>query len=60
MAINTTEVSNEQVLQEMKKIATDLQAMKNSLELMAASVAIIKSEVKELPTGLNWASEKRK
>jgi hypothetical protein len=59
MAINATEVSNEQVLQEMKKIFTELQEMKNSLALMASSVAIIKSEVKELPTGLNWASEKR-
>jgi hypothetical protein len=59
MAINATEVSNEQVLQEIKKVSTDLQEMKNSLALMASSVAIIKSEVKDLPTGLNWASEKR-
>jgi hypothetical protein len=59
MAINATEVSNEQVLQEIKKVSSDLQEMKNSLALMAASVAIIKNEVKDLPTGLNWASEKR-
>jgi len=59
MAINATEVSNEQVLQEIKKVSCDLQEMKNSLALMAASVAIIKNEVKDLPTGLNWASEKR-
>ncbi len=58
MAINT-EVTNEQVLQEIKKLSTDLQEIKSSLALMASSVAIIKSEVKELPTGLNWASEKR-
>lgn len=60
MAISSNEVSNEQVLQQVKTLSTGLQELKSSLARIESSVAIIRSEVKELPTGLKWASEERK
>jgi phage-related protein len=59
MAISATEVINEQVLREVKTLSADLQEIKKSLAQLESSIAIIRSEVKALPTGLDWASEKR-
>ena len=59
MAISATEVINEQVLREVKTLSADLQEIKKSLAQLESSIAVIRSEVKALPTGLDWASEKR-
>lgn len=58
MATGSSEVSNDQLLQEIKALAAEVQEMKKQVELIESNVRIIRGEVNELPTGAHWANEK--
>jgi hypothetical protein len=58
MPTNVKEVSNGELLLELKGISTDLQQIKKSLAAIGAEVHTTHGEEKNLPTGKEWTSEK--
>jgi hypothetical protein len=59
MATVVKEVTNDELLHELKGISADLQDVKKSLAKMGAEVHVTHQEEKSIPTGKEWAGEKR-
>ena len=59
MATDVKEVTNVELLHELKGISNDLQDVKKSLAKMGAEVHVTHEEEKNIPTGKGWTNEKR-
>ncbi len=59
MATDIKEVSNDQLLHELKGVSTDLQEIKKSLAQIGAEVHVTHKEERAMPTGKEWQAEKR-
>jgi len=59
MATDVKEVTNVELLHELKGISTDLQDIKKSLAKMGTEVHVTHQEEKDLPTGKGWSGDKR-
>jgi hypothetical protein len=59
MATVTENVSNDQLLKELKNVTAELAQIKKDVAQIGTELHLVHEDVKNLPTGVKWAEEPR-